>query len=265
VCHFYRDAHLIGGLMKTGLGASTLVLAAFAMGGQALAADASLPPAQPRVALKAPSPPPPLCQPYWSLFGGWNSVRSISDTLFPGANLDDPHTIDFKHGYVVGGAVGRCIPGWNWLRVEGEISYRRNKVNTVTVANEGTTARSGYISALAVMANAWADFEVMQNLTVHAGGGIGGARVKLNINNISIVYTAPVNDGDTVFAFQLGGGAAWHVMPNVAVTLDYRYFQAVNPSFSGVISARGGLPFTVKDDYRSHSIMAGIRVGFGGP
>jgi opacity protein-like surface antigen len=110
------------------------------------------------------------------------------------------------------------------------------------------------------MANAWADFQVAPNVTVHGGGGIGIARVKLDISSISVEETRPVSDSDTVFAFQLGAGTAWRFMPNVAITLDYRYFQAVNPEFK--VPWNGGGPFTFKDDYQSHSVMVGLRGNF---
>lgn len=226
------------------------------MGGSVLAADA--PVAKTPVYTKAP-PRAAECSPYWSLFGGWNSVESINS--YSGVGLDDPRSLQFKDGYVVGGAVGRCVPGWNWLRIEGELSYRRNGLSSVTVAPEGTASRSGRVTALALMANAWADFNVAPNVTVHAGGGIGAARVGLRVSNISVTVPGPfpVNDSDTVFAFQLGAGAAWHFMPNVALTLDYRYFHAMDPTFRG---AAGLATYSFSDDYQAHSIMVGLRGKF---
>jgi opacity protein-like surface antigen len=117
------------------------------------------------------------------------------------------------------------------------------------------------------MANAWADFAVSPNVTVHAGGGIGAARVRLGVSSLGgadAITIVPLNDSDTVFAFQLGAGAAWHVMPNVSLTLDYRYFQAVNPSFRVTF---GGASTKFSDDYQAHSIMVGVRGKFatGGP
>jgi OOP family OmpA-OmpF porin len=148
-----------------------------------------------------------------------------------------------------------------WLRVEGEISYRRNSVDKVTVAGEGTTPRSGHISALAAMANAWADYQVAPNVTVHAGGGIGVASVKLKIDAFSFDIDPPrygVNDSDTVFAFQLGAGTAWRFSPTMSVTLDYRYFQAVNPTFDVKTSELAKF----RDNYQSHSVMVGFRSNF---
>jgi opacity protein-like surface antigen len=238
--------------MKRFWGASTLILAAFAMSGAASAADLPVKAQKPTYREAGPAP---VCGPYWAAFGGWNHVSSMSDTL-PDPPTDGWREIEFKDGYVVGGAIGRCIPGWNWLRIEGEVSYRKNNVKNVTVAGEGTASRSGHVSALAAMANAWADFQVAPNVTVHGGGGIGFAHVKLGISSISVDFTRPVSDSDTVFAFQLGAGAAWRFMPNVAITLDYRYFQAVNPEFKVPWS---GNTFAFKDDYQSHSVMVGLR------
>jgi opacity protein-like surface antigen len=246
--------------MSVRWGASTLVLAAFAMGGQALAADIRVPTKAP-VYTKAP---PPACAAYWTLFGGWNHAESMT---FSHSNFtNNPRTVRFDDGYVVGGAVGHCIPSVPWLRVEGELSYRRNGVQDVTVATEGTSPRTGSISALAFMVNAWADFHPAPNFTLHAGGGVGVAHIRLNVSNLSgdPATPTPFNDSDTVFAFQLGVGGAWHFRPNYALTLDYRYFHAVDPTFNGIFDPTGAaLPVSVKDDYRAHSIMVGLRGKFG--
>jgi opacity protein-like surface antigen len=252
--------------MKIGLGASTFVLAAFAMGGAALGADA--PVAKTPVYTKAP--PAPTCAPYWAAFGGWNSAKSMSALTDPGFGGGGVRTIDFEDGYVAGGAIGRCVPGWNWLRVEGELSYRKNKVDSVTVSNEGTASRPGSVAALALMANVWADYNLTPNVTVHAGGGIGAARVKLNADvcgpSCAAAVSAQINDANTVFAFQLGAGGAFHLSPNWAVTIDYRYFQTASSTFHGTLTV-GPTPFTYRDDYRAHSVMVGVRGRFatGGP
>lgn len=249
--------------MKTFWGASTIVLAAFAIGGPAFSAD--LPVKAP--ALVHTKALTPACGPYLAAFGGWNSVNSMSESL--GINGTDPREIQFNNGYVVGGAVGTCVPGWNWLRIEGELSYRRNSVKNVTVGGEGSIARSGHISALAVMANAWADFPVTSNVTVHAGGGIGAAHLNLNTNICGPGCNPPsaltVDGSDSVFAFQLGAGAAWHVMPSLAFTVDYRYFQAVDPKFNGTSNSFGVTSFTFGHDYQSHSVMVGLRKFFARP
>lgn len=249
-------------IVKTFWGASTIVLAAFAIGGPAFSAD--LPVKAPALAhTKALTP---ACGPYLAAFGGWNSVNSMSESL---GISDDPREIQFNNGYVVGGAVGTCVPGWNWLRIEGELSYRRNNVKNVTVGGEGSIAKSGHISALAVMANAWADFPVTSNVTVHAGGGIGAAHLNLNTDicgpGCSSGQVFAVDGSDTVFAFQLGAGAAWHVMPSLAFTVDYRYFQAVDSKFNGTSNSFNVTSFTFGHDYQSHSVMVGLRKFFAGP
>jgi opacity protein-like surface antigen len=264
---FPQSRSFWGQPMKIGLGASTLVLAAFAMGGVALGADAPVP----KAPVYTKAPPAPACGPYWAAFGGWNSVKSMSALPDPDLNGDGVRTIDFKDGYVAGGAVGRCLPGWNWLRVEGELSYRKNNVGSVTVQDEGTTSRPGSVTALALMANAWADYNLAPNVTVHAGGGIGAARVKLKAD-ICGPFCGPadsawINDSHTVFAFQVGAGAALHFSPSWALTIDYRYFQAGNGNFRGTLINGGTTPFTYRDDYTAQSVMVGLRGKFvtGGP
>ena len=56
----------------------------------------------------------------------------------------------------------------------------------------------------------------------YIGGGLGFARV--SVNDLSILGIPSTDDDDSVFAYQLGAGAAWEIDPNLAVTFDYRWF-----------------------------------------
>ncbi|MGI9413217.1 MAG: outer membrane protein [Hyphomicrobiales bacterium] len=165
--------------------------------------------------------------------------------------------IDFDDGFAVLGALGYMFA--SGFRVEGEASYRENDVDSVTVQGEGTTPRSGDVGVFALMANGWYDIEVVDNVQIHLGGGIGVGFLSADVNDVSVFGpTRRLDDNATVFAYQLGGGVAYVLDNGVAFTADYRFFGTTDPDLD--VSTGGGNVDADADGYHSHSILFGIRM-----
>ena len=184
----------------------------------------------------------------------------------------------FDTGYGVHGAIGHS---WGGFRLEGEVSYRKNDLDTfditnVTLAGIGSLSDvgngdfSGDVTALAFMANAWYDFNTGSPWKPFIGGGLGTARISLNdvaltsltILGVPIPLAAPeplADDDDWVFAYQFGAGIGFEVTPTTTISLGYRFFGTANPDFT-TVSALGSVPFDA--EYRSHNIEIGVRVSF---
>ena len=200
--------------------------------------------------------------PYVSLQGG-ASFLSDADNVGGGISIES----SFETGFGLAGAVGYGIRN-SGIRVEGEVSYRRNGLDKLTVTNDGgvgaalgvgslnglSLAADGNVSALSGMVNAFYDFRLANRVKPYVGGGVGVAR--LSINDAAVLGITVVDDDDIVFAYQVGGGVGFEATPTTTIFLDYRYFATADPSFSDVL---GG---AFESEYASHNVSVGIRHNF---
>ena len=145
--------------------------------------------------------------PYVSLQGG-GSFLSDADNVGGGISIES----SFETGYNVSGAAGYSFK--NGIRLEGEISYRRNSLDKLTITADGgvgvalgvgslngiSADADGNVSALSFMANAFYDFRLANSVKPYVGGGIGVAR--LSINDAAVLGITLVDDDDIVFAYQ---------------------------------------------------------------
>lgn len=134
-------------------------------------------------------------------------------------------------------------------RVEGEVAYRLNDVDEYQVNGLGTFAGDGDVSTLSLMANGFWDIETGSPVTPYLGAGIGVAQVSMDDPSV------PMDDDDTVFAYQLAAGVAFDLNPSLALDLGYRYFATSDPEFD---DAAG----TFETEYMSHNLSLGLRYTF---
>ena len=136
--------------------------------------------------------------------GGYGGMNFTHDG---DANGNENVVYDLGLGF--GGIIGYVMG--SGLRVEGEIAYRWNDIDTIDGAPSGSE-----ISSWAFMGNVLYDINTQSSLTPHIGGGLGIAR--------ATVETGGLEFSDTVFAAQLIAGADYNVAPDLALTVDYRLF-----------------------------------------
>ena len=201
----------------------------------------------------------------WYVSGGVGPAflqDSSSTATDPSLGTADFDT-EFDPGFGVHGAVGHS---WDGFRLEGEVSYRKNDVDTLTVTSTtgaisslnldtlGSLDADGDVSALGFMANAWYDFDTGSPWKPFIGGGVGTARISLNDISSSTISLA--DDEDQVFAYQAGVGIGYELTPTIIVSLGYRFFGTLDPEFTDV----DGIPFDA--EYRSHNVEVGVRLHF---
>lgn len=186
------------------------------------------------------------------------SSSTASDAFGNSVSFDT----DFDTGFGVTGAIGHS---WGAFRLEGEVSYRENDLDTIELTNVtlagigsfnnvGSFAADGDVSALGFMANGWYDFDTGSPWKPFVGGGLGVARV--SVNDAAILGITFADDDDWVFAYQLGAGIGYEVNPTTVVSLGYRFFGTADPDFTFI----GGLPFDA--EYHSHNVEIGVRFSF---
>jgi opacity protein-like surface antigen len=178
-------------------------------------------------------------------------------------------------GFAVHGAVGYGFA--NGLRVEGELGYRENDVEELTVKEPGSLAAllppgaaaavlkgkqavDGDISAVTLMASLYYDIDPGGGWKPYVGASVGLSH--LSISSQSKSGRTLVDDEDTVFAYKIGGGIGYEIgnlvgdRPVIG-SLDYRYFGTEDPTF------RGSLTGTKFDTEQSgHYVGVGFRFGF---
>jgi opacity protein-like surface antigen len=170
--------------------------------------------------------------------------------------------LEFDTGSVVNGAVGYSLGA---IRLEGAISYQKNDLDTwnVTSVTLGGTTFSGIavpltmkgdISTLGFMINGWYDFDTGTKWVPFIGGGVGIAKVNIDVESILGVATT-YDESDTVLAYQFGAGIGYKLTPTVTANLSYRYFGTGDLEFDDGTDK-------LDSEYKSSNFMAGISVRF---
>jgi opacity protein-like surface antigen len=168
---------------------------------------------------------------YFGVQGGFNFTH---DGEFNNTGLD----ATFNRGYAYGAMFGYHTRGP--IRLEGELTYRGNTIDTV-----GGVPATDKLSSTSLMANAYYDFTTGGSWTPYVGGGLGVSRVNFQSN-------ADVRD--IVLAYQLILGLAYNVTQNTVVALDYRYFGVDTPTFEAATN------FDL--EYTNSTFMFGVRAMF---
>jgi outer membrane protein OmpA-like peptidoglycan-associated protein len=221
------------------------------------------------LALVATLPPQAQAQGWYvGVEGGWSHLNTSSTTVTLNGLVVNPLvnggptgslTPNVSEGYAAGGFIGYegiLIPN---LRLEGEVVYRGQNLNSVSGGGGGTVTTTGSINSLGLMANLLYDFKNVSRWTPYIGGGIGAADVKLDGVGIPTLSPLTFSNSTWEFAYQAIGGVKYNWSPNWSVGLDYRYFATLNPTFSTTI---GGVPVSAKTKYNTHNVMLGIAYHF---
>lgn len=161
--------------------------------------------------------------------------------------------LDFEPGYV-----GSAAIGYNWfypdsiadLRVELEGSYRQNDVDELFGFNS-----DGRTRAFSAMVNGYFDLRTSLPFVPYFGAGIGATHLRHEDDGAAGLFTA-IDDEDTVFAYQVMGGANVNLASGLAFGVEYRFLETEKFEFT---DTAGG---TFRDDYNQHSLLLTITLGF---
>jgi len=149
--------------------------------------------------------------------------------------------LSYDLGYNVAAAFGYRV--LDSVRIEGEFSYRHNKLDSGKISEFGSLPASGKIYSTSGMVNGYWDFLNASDFTPYLGLGVGWSSVKLKASDDS--------DSSSGLAGQIIGGVSYDINQTVALTLDYRFFTTKDPKIWGA-----------KGSYRANDLAAGIRVSW---
>jgi len=154
---------------------------------------------------------------------------------------------------------------FGYLRMEGELSYKHSEMQEIIDRSDNFRFRNvdGNLAALALMFNSFVDLHNNSILTPYFGGGIGFATLYLSdtfgtdtrggIVSRDQLY---VNDSDSVFAYQVGGGVEIALNRELSLDLGYRYFGTSTARFDSSFDQSTKLKF------ESHNATVGFRLKF---
>jgi len=196
-------------------------------------------------------------------------------TALPGAAVG--WTTEFDPGFFISGAAGADMGAF---RLEGELSWRRNDVDThagVTAAgidlsgedagvliagsgNIGATvadvvaAGEGSVSELGLFANGYYDFKNSSLLTPYVGVGVGVAFVDVDYSPSGVTI---VEDEQAAFAYQAMAGASFAVTPRAEFYAGYRYRATPDVEVDTAL-----FPGVLEIENQAHLAEAGLRITF---
>ena len=173
-----------------------------------------------------------------SFYDDWEFTSTIS------ADLDT--------GYLGNVTVGAYLDDIRVFRLELEGLYTSSDVNGVSGASA-----AGTVSNTAAMFNALYDVRTGTDWTPYFGVGIGYSLVDVDSFTTPAGSPTLIDDNDGVFAWQIKAGVAYQFSPSWSVNVQYRFFNAENPSFINVngVAVDG-------DPIRSNNAEVGFRFHF---
>lgn len=191
---------------------------------------------------------------YWGLdnwyIAGSGSVAWHNDHEFKNSS-GAIQKRDYKIGGGASASVGYIFDLCNcWkLRLEEELVYRRNSLDTITVSTSDNS--TGHTQDIALMTNLLLDVPLQCGFGLYAGGGIGVSFNKIEFTNQGGLPVTPKDiSRDELFAWQLMSGIYYDITPCIALTAGYRFF-ATEKVCNRVGLKSQDIPFT-------HSIDFGI-------
>lgn len=189
--------------------------------------------------------------PYLGVFVG-------GQLLSPAESEDNLGTFNLEYRPAPSGSIAlgwELEPGSNIGegRVELEYSRRSNRLDQAEFS-EGKVTAAGDLTADSLLVNSFGVYRSESHLTPYFGAGIGVAR----ITAADLTVTGqPLSDDDAlVLAYQAGAGFELELTPSLTLDLGYRFFSSAKAKFT---KADGD---EFKTEYRSHSAMIGLRLGF---
>lgn len=202
---------------------------------------------------------------YISAGAGVNKMQEEDVDAGPVGGALTPGELLTSVGPAVVGALG---VGLGHVRVEIEGAYRANKIESET-GLAGENGATGTEKKTGVMGNFLIDFGSAK-VRPYVGGGAGYQSVhepSASTTSGGITVSAVAQTAGS-FAYQAIAGVAFPVQSHLSITVEYRYMALVGTrTFVGTATIPGVGSFPLVEDSTSdanHSVIFGIRYGFGG-
>lgn len=216
---------------------------------------------------------------HWSQWGGGDYITYGAGVTCCGNPYPIPGEGSFddgelKGGFSIGGGVGYQITPYLRTDVTADYWFKSEFTGTTSGFQNGQAVTSidrSEMSALLLMANAYADLGTYYGVTPYVGAGIGGAHIKWGTLSNEIpelgIYEEHEGAEGWRFAYSLMAGASYCLTDSLDLDIGYRFtriaggkmFEETSPSGASV-----GVGPGFDDDFNTHEVRAGLRYKFGG-
>jgi len=142
---------------------------------------------------------------------------------------------------------------YSHFRVEGELAYRQNHIDDITIFGETRGAR-GDIRVGSFLFNGYYQVDNPSFLKPFVMAGVGLAW--LQVDDAKALGMVIVDDDDLQVCGQAGAGLSLQFTPVFALDLGYKYFWTARAQFE---DETGG---SASADYEAHNAYAGLRFSF---
>ena len=175
------------------------------------------------------------------------TVTAVPQTAVPNQSL-----------FTAGGTLGiRSLRNNGAWRFEFEGRGREQISATDTIAGGSATvaARDGW----STMVNIWRDYNVVGDVALYAGAGIGagGYRSVVNASIPGVPGSISSNENVSNFAWQAGGGVIYNVSKHIAVDLGYRFFS-IGDNTENIQNF--GVPGEYLTNYSASELLLTVRI-----
>lgn len=161
--------------------------------------------------------------------------------------------------FTAGGTVGvrslRDNGAWRFeFEGRGREQIQERLIDSGSGSDITTAARDGW----STMVNIWRDYNVVGDVDLYAGGGIGAGGYR-SVFNATQAGTSQVASNENVsnFAWQAGGGLIYNASNHIAVDLGYRFFSINDMTANGVAF---GSPFIYPTNYAASELLLTVRI-----
>jgi opacity protein-like surface antigen len=162
--------------------------------------------------------------------------------------------LTFDPGWAVEVATGYYIS--DYFRGELALAWRQTEVDDLEILSVDQPLDESYIGLFTAMLNGYLELPLVLRgwgVRPFIGGGAGFAYFDVDIETTTGSLAA--DSGNFTFAFQALAGLAVQLTPSISITGTYSYLGTTDTEDGGL----NGL--TIKD-YRTHTLMAGLRYSF---
>lgn len=196
--------------------------------------------------------------------GGNISYTAPQDADFEYKNFPLIIESSYSDGVGFGLVFGKSYD--NNLRIEGELGYRSNDLDSFNDEGESFTG-GGDISVFSFLFSTYYDLVNPSRFTPYFGAGVGGAYANLDARLIDPALEDLVfSDEALALAYQLGGGVACKITRELTLDLGYRYFSTANLKFKDqdteTVDDNGNVLNSFETDYSAHNVSLGLRLAF---
>ncbi|MDP4822601.1 MAG: porin family protein, partial [Aestuariivirgaceae bacterium] len=186
--------------------------------------------------------------------GGMANQSNLKATQ-DGVDPDEENvTLSLDNGYSVSGGLGYNLG--NGLRLEAEIGYMKSDTDTITLPDYAggiSDDAPGDLSGTYGMASVWYALDTGA-IRPFVGGGIG--IMKASADSGPYFGNKSLDDSDTAFAWQVGGGLEMDMSSNLQLVARYRYLATSDFTLQDIDDT------DITSSVEAHLVDVGLRLNF---